>query len=406
MAPTSELEVGMALRVVSMTELRLEVLTEPERTGCTVGETCERWGISRQTYYRYKRRYALWGEEGLEDLYRAPFRSPRQIDPDLEDQICRMRKDHPRWGARTIRNYLRRQGVEPPAISTIHQALRRNHLIADQPKKRPKATKRFTREVPNDLWQMDAMRIPLATGAVVYVMNVLDDHARYLLASVTCASPTCAAAWEAFSAAAGRYGVPRQVLTDNGLCFTGRLSHVVVEFERRLREAGPTLINGGPYHPETQGKVERLHRTMRDWLTDHGPPRTIGEAQELLDGFRAHYNEDRPHQALPGDATPAERYLPAPEPLAPEPLQEDPLYPADALVRTVSSNGTFTYLNKRIGVGVRWAGHRIRVVPVGELTQIYFGDRLVRSLRIDPTRRYQHRPDPEYIGRRPRIVQT
>ena len=148
----------MALRVVNMTELRLEVLTEPERLGCTVAETCERWGISRQTYYRYRRRYRLWGEQGLEDLSRAPFHSPRQIDPELEDTIGRMRKDHPRWGARTIRNYLRRQGVDPPAISTIHQALRRASLIADQPRKRPKATKRFVRPVPNDLWQMTPWR--------------------------------------------------------------------------------------------------------------------------------------------------------------------------------------------------------------------------------------------------------
>ncbi len=113
----------MALRGKTMAELRLDVVTEPERIGCTVAETCERWGISRQTYYRYKKRYLLWGEPGLDDLSRAPFRSPKQIDPELEDKICRMRKDHPRWGARTIRNYLRRQGVDPPAISTIHQAL-------------------------------------------------------------------------------------------------------------------------------------------------------------------------------------------------------------------------------------------------------------------------------------------
>src|SRR5438093_4635578 len=286
----------MALRVVSMTELRLEVLTEPERLGCTVAETCERWGISRQTYYRYRRRYRLWGEQGLEDLSRAPFHSPRQIDPELEDTIGRMRKDHPRWGARTIRNYLRRQGVDPPAISTIHQALRRASLIADQPRKRPKATKRFVRPVPNDLWQMDAMAVKLTTGAVAHLVGVLDDHARYLLANVACPTPSGEATWRAFSQAAEAFGLPRQVLSDNHLSFTGRRYHMVVEFERRLKDAGVTLINGRPRHPETQGKIERFHRTVREWLTDEGPPRTLGELQVLMDRFRVHYNTERPHQ--------------------------------------------------------------------------------------------------------------
>ncbi|MCA1676894.1 MAG: integrase core domain-containing protein, partial [Actinobacteria bacterium] len=361
------------------------------------------WGISRQTYYRYRKRYRLWGEEGLEDLTRTPFRCPGQISPELEDKICRMRKDHPRWGARTIRNYLRREGIDPPAISTIHQALRRNHLIADQPKKRPKATKRFVRPVPNDLWQMDAMAVKLTTGAAPYLVSVLDDHARYLLAVVATHTPTGEAAWRAFSQAAEVFGLPRQVLSDNHLAFTGRLFHLVVEFERRLKAAGVTLINGAPGHPQTQGKIERYHKTIREWLTDEGPPSTIGELQQLMDRFRTHYNEVRPHQALPGDVTPAERYFPSPELLDPEqPLPEEPSYPADAAVRSVTANGTLTYANKRIGVGVRWSGRRVRVVRVAELTHVYYGDLLIRSLKIDPTRKYQHRPDPDYIGRRHR----
>jgi len=396
----------MALREMSMAELRLQVVSEPERLGCTVRETCERWEISRQTFYRWRRRQELWGEEGLENLPRHPFNSPRRIDSELEDAICRMRKDHPRWGARTIRNHLHRRGMDPPAVSTIHQALRRNHLVADQPKKRPKALTRFEREVPNDLWQMDAMSVKLATGAWACVMNVLDDCARYLLASTATHSPTGAAAWEAFSQAAERYGVPRQVLTDNHLSFTGRRYHLVVDFERRLRQAGPTLINGRPAHPETQGKIERLHRTLREWLYDHGPARSLAELQELLDRFRAHYNDERPHQALPADCTPAERYLPATERLeSEEPLPEQAVYPAEAVVRTVTKTGVITYRNKYIGVGVRWAGKRVRVVEVAGQTQIYYGRLLVRSLIIDPTRRYQPVPDPKLIGRRPTLVQ-
>lgn len=396
----------MALRGKTMAELRLDVVTEPERIGCTVAETCERWGISRQTFYRYKKRYLLWGEPGLEDLSRAPFRSPRQIDAELEDKICRMRKDHPRWGARTIRNYLRRQGVDPPAISTIHQALRRNNLIALQPKKRPKAKKRFVRPVPNDLWQMDAIEVPLTTGATPCLVNVLDDHARHLLASHAAWTPTCEANWEAFSQAAKRYGLPRQVLSDNHLSFTGKRYHLVVEFEKQVMAAGVTPITGAPGHPQTQGKVERFHRTLREFLFDEGPPTSLEHLQELMDRFRVFYNEERPHQALPGDVTPAERYFRSPEPFeADEPLPEEPSYPADAVVRTVTKTGAITYRSKVIGLGVRWAQYRVRVVAVGEQTQIYYGDRLIRTLTIDPSRRYQYIPDPKLVGRRPKIVQ-
>jgi transposase InsO family protein len=386
-----------------MADVRLKVLSEPERLGCTVGETLERWGVSRRTFYRWKKRHERWGTEGLEDLSRRPFNEPGRIDPDLEDAICRMRKEHPRWGARTIRNHLRREGVSAPAISTIHRALVRNHLVAPQPRKRPKATKRFERQVPNDLWQMDALEVPLVTGAVLTVVSVLDDCARYLLAYVVSATPTGEAAWEAFSQAAERYGLPRQVLTDNHLSFTGRRYRLVVAFERRLREAGPTLINGRPAHPQTQGKIERLHRTIREWLYDHGPPRDRAHLQELLDRFGDWYNAERPHQGLPDDCTPAERYLPSEGSFEPqEQLEEEPAYPADAAVRTATRTGAITYRNKVIGVGVRWAGRRLRIVQVGELTQVFFGVHLVRSLMIDPTRRYQPIPDPKLIGRRPR----
>jgi transposase len=213
----------MSLRVVTMAELRLEVLLEPEKAGQSVAEVCRRRGISRETFYEYKRRYDLEGAAGLEARSRRPTRSPAQIDVDLEVEVCKLRKDHPRWGARRIRAELRRAGVDPPAVSTIHQALRRNHLVVDQPKKRPKATKRFEREVPNDLWQIDATKVHLAEGTEVWVMDALDDHARFLLAARAALSPTTEAAWACFEEAAARHSMPRQLISDNGPCFTGRL---------------------------------------------------------------------------------------------------------------------------------------------------------------------------------------
>ncbi len=378
----------MALRVVSMTELRLEVLLEPERTGESVAEVCRRREISRQSFYRFKRRYEAEGAEGLEARSRRPLSSPGHIEVDLEVVICGMRKDHQRWGARRIWTELRRAGHDPPAVSTIHQVLRRNHLVADQPKKRPKATKRFEREVPNDLWQIDATRTHLHDGTEAWVLDALDDHARYLLAARAADGPTEEAAWRAFSAASADYGLPRQLLSDNGLCFTGRLHGFEVAFERKVRALGVALINSRPEHPETLGKLERFHKTLKEWLADEGPPQDLAHLQQLLDRFRHHYNEERPHQGI-GDLTPAERYRPGPTSPPPSEEVEEPVYPRGAIIRTVWSNGVVTYDRRNIGLGKRWAGCKVRIVPAGRLIHVYHGKTLVRSLAFDPNRRYQ-----------------
>jgi len=391
----------MSLRVVTMAELRLEVLLEPERTGQSVAEVCRRRGISRTTLYAYKRRYELEGPAGLEPRSRRPTRSPAQIEVELEVRICQLRKHHPRWGARRIRSELRRSGIDPPAVSTIHQVLRRNHLVTDQPRKRPKARKRFEREVPNDLWQIDATKVALADGTEVWVVDALDDHARYLLAARAALRPTTQAAWACFEDAATRHGMPRQLLSDNGLCFTGRLHGRVVDFERRIRSLGIVLINSGPYHPETLGKLERFHKTLKEWLADEGSPRDLPHLQELLDRFRAHYNDERPHQAI-DDATPAERYRPSPlrAPVVEE--LEAPTYPRGAIIRTVWSNGVVTYDRRTIGLGKRWGGLKVRIVPAGKLIHVYYGKILVRSLAFDPQVRYQRQDqlEKEVVRRR------
>jgi transposase InsO family protein len=392
--------VGVALKVVSMEELRLAVLLEPERTGVSVAEVCRRQGISRASFYRYRRRYLDEGVDGLEPRSRRPRSSPGQIDAELEVEIVTMRKRHPRWGARRIHAELARAGREPPAVATIHRALKRNHLVAAQPPRRRKADKRFEREFANDLWQIDATQIPLADADPVWVVDVLDDHARFLLAALAVASPTGEAAWACFIAASAAQGLPRQLLSDNGLIFTGRLFGVEVAFERKLAEIGVELINAAPAHPQTLGKLERFHRTLKEWLTDEGPPLDLEHLQLLLDRFRAHYNSERPHQGI-GNQTPAERYLPggAIEPLGELALAEadkHPPYPPHSATRKVDVNGIIAYDGLGIIVPRRYAGATVRILEVGELVHVYLGDQLVRVLVPDRTKRYQK------LGKRPR----
>lgn len=380
----------MALRVVSMEELKLAVLLEPERTGESVVEVCRRRGISRASYYRYRKRYLAEGVDGLEQRSRRPRSSPGRIDAALEVAIVTLRKKHPRWGARRIHAELLRAGVEPPAVATVHRALKRNHLVAAQPPRRRKASKRFERELANDLWQIDATQVALADEEPVWVLDCLDDHARFLLAAIAVESPTGEAAWACFVAASSAHGLPRQLLSDNHLSFTGRLYGREVAFERKLAQVGVHLINSAPAHPQTLGKLERFHRTLKEWLQEEGPASDLEHLQLLLDRFRAHYNRERPHQGI-GNQTPAERYHPGPglgELTLAEP-DPQPAYPPYAVLRKVDPRGIITYDGLSIILPRRYAGATVRVLEIGELLHVYLGEELLRALAPDRGRRYQ-----------------
>lgn len=362
-----------------MPELKRQILEEPGATGDTVAEVCARRGISRDTYYRYHRRYQTAGEAGLEERSRAPITSPNRMDADLEELICRVRRDHPRWGARRIRTELLRAEIAPPAVSSIHQALRRNYLVADQPNKKPrKLLKRFERDEPNDLWQIDATEITLRAGRAASVVDAVDDHARFLLAAVACPVPTAAVTCACFEQAARRYGLPRQVLSDNHITFTGRLVGYEVDFERLLASVAVKLINGAPAHPQTQGKVERFHRTLKEWITDHGGAEDVAHLQRLLDRFRRHYNTERPNQAI-DDLTPAERYRRSAR-IYRLPSQITPTYAKDAIVRRVSRRGDCCYDLNYIKLERRWAGCSVRILPRNGRLQVFFDDTLIREV--------------------------
>ena len=379
----------MALRVMSVTDLRLEVLQEAERSGETVTAVCRRYGISRETYYVYLRRFRSEGIEGLEPRSREPIHQPQRMQEEIEAHICVLRKDHPKWGARRIRAELRRAGVAPPAVSSIHRALVRNNLVVPGRPRPRAATVRFERSSPNELWQIDATRLVLADESEAWVMDILDDHARFCLAARVGARPTGEAAWECFEWAVLRYGLPAELLSDNGTCFTGRLIGGEVLFERRVGGLGVKLLHARPYHPQTCGKLERFHRTMKEWLAERPRAENIGELQDLLDAFRVHYNEERPHQGIE-DATPAQRYEPAP----PEPavtLPGDPLeavYPSGAILRKVSRCGNISFCNHTIQVGAEWNLYTMRVMIVDGILHIFYGERLIRAVRLAPEPRY------------------
>jgi transposase InsO family protein len=374
----------MPLKVMDLVEQRLAVLQEPGWSGRSVAEVCARHKISRQTFYEWQRRYAAEGLAGLMPRSRRPRRSPGQLDPDLEDRIVRLRKQHG-WGPAKIRDALRRDGLVVPAPSTVQQVLARRGLTGDPRRRRIEAlqpTQRFERAACNELWQIDGAYHQLADQSAYWSVELIDDHSRYCLAILVGATLTGHLAWTATRTAVAAYGLPGGLLSDNGRCFTGRLDGQTVTFERRIREAGIRFIHSSPYHPQTCGKVERLHRTQREWLARHAPPATLTEAQQLMDGFRDHYNHQRPHQALAGHA-PADRYQPGPAVVLPSvDLEPADHTPPGALRRKTSPSGRFTYANRSFELGERFASVSVGVVRDHGRLHVYYGSSLVETFLV------------------------
>jgi transposase InsO family protein len=376
----------VAQKVVAM-EAKLRAVLAADVAGVPVKALCGELGISRQTFYKYKRRWQAEGPAGLVERSRRPHRSPGLIPAELEDEIVRLRKTLPLDnGAQSIAYHLARSGWPVPSVATVHRALVRRGMVVPQPAKRPRsAWRRFEWPRPNDAWQIDATCWALRSGREVWVMDVLDDHSRLVVAARVCATPTGAAAWEALCAGVEDRGLPAHVMSDNGTCFTGRLlSGGEVAFERNLRLAGVRHVRSTPGHPQTCGKLERFHLTLKRWLRTQRRARTPAELQAQVDDFLAFYNTERPHRALRG-ATPVERWS-ASELATPGPVVSAPPV---ASVHTVSANNLIGWRRFRLAVGPGLVGQRVLVVARDDDLAIFGPFGPVRRLRLDRTRNYQ-----------------
>jgi len=204
----------MAQGVVSMEAKLLAVFSSGVPLKVTA--LCKDLEISRQTLYKYRRRFEAEGPAGLVERSRRPHSSPSRVSAATEDAIVLLRKELPlECGAQTIAYHLARRGGVPPSIATIHRVLVRRGMVTPQPEKRPKvAWKRFVWPRPNDAWQIDATAWALADGQTVWIMDVLDDHSRALVAARVDSGPTAHAAWAAFTTAVERWGLPARVMND------------------------------------------------------------------------------------------------------------------------------------------------------------------------------------------------
>jgi transposase InsO family protein len=309
------------LRELSVVEQRYRAVLEIA-AGVPVTEVAERYGVSRQSVHAWLRRYRDEGPSGLADRSHRVRAHPWQIAAEIEAAVCELRRAHPKWGPKRLVFEMDRRGLGTVTRSAVYRALVRNGLIEPEARRRRRQDyRRWERPVPMQLWQMDVTASAfVASGREVKIVTGIDDHSRYCVITDAVLNATARPVCQAFLDAMARYGVPEEVLTDNGKVFTGRFHKpglaVEVLFDRICRENGITHRLTKVRSPTTTGKIERLHRTLQEELLDpHGPFETIQVLQAGLDAWREQYNGDRPHQSL-AMAFPATRFTPAESPLS------------------------------------------------------------------------------------------
>ena len=301
----------MALVELSVVEQRYRAVLEAT-SGVPVTEVAERFGVSRQSIHAWIRRYERGGLGGLMDRSRRPESCPHQVSAEIEAVVCEMRRDHPRWGPLRMVHELGKAGVAPvPSRMSVYRVLVRHGLIEPVPRKRPKDSYvRWEREAPMALWQLDIVGgVFLADGTEAKIVTGVDDHSRYCVICQVVARATGRAVCLAFAGALRRFGIPGEVLSDNGKQFTDRFGKGgEVLFDRICRDNAITHRLTAPRHPTTTGKIERFHGSLRRELLDDAIPFTdLAAAQAAIDAWVIGYNTTRPHQAL-GMATPAQRF--------------------------------------------------------------------------------------------------
>jgi transposase InsO family protein len=303
------------LRELNVVEQRYQAVLEV-LDGTPVTEVALRFGVARQTVHRWVARYRESGLDGLADRSHAPRAHPWQVSADVEAVICDLRAAHRSWGPRRLVFELVRRGHPGVSRSTVYRVLVRHHLIEPVSRRRRRDSyRRWERSAAMELWQMDVTAsLFLADGRECKVITGIDDHSRFCVIATVVARATARAVCLAFTTAMSDYGIPCEVLSDNGKQFTGRFGKprpAEVLFERICRENGITQRLTRPRSPTTTGKIERLHQTLQlELLNVRGPFASIEDAQAAVDAWRKDYNTRRPHQSL-AMAFPAARFTAA-----------------------------------------------------------------------------------------------
>ena len=382
----------------TMMSQRSEFVHLANQPGVNLRELCRRFKISAKTGYKWRQRFAAGGPAALMDRSRRPHHSPRLISVALGERVIALRRQYPGWCGRKLRRRLQDLGERAPAASTCTQILRRAQLL-ERPGQPVQPLQRFERAAPNELWQMDYKGHFLTqAGPRCHPLTVLDDHSRFNIVLAAEADQTAATVQRALHTAFALYGLPEAMLCDNGspwgcpepVC---PYSSLGVWLLRR----GVRVLHGRPYHPQTQGKEERFHRTLDHELLSRHTWRDLAHCAEHFPRYRQVYNCERPHDALDG-ATPVSRYRPSPRSLpAVLPGLE---YPLHTLVRSVRTYGVITWHNRSWYIGRAFAGESIGLRPSPQadgLWLVYYGHQLLGHIDLRTPAQPKHQLQSIYL---------
>jgi len=375
--------------------------------GRSVKEVCEAHDISRSWLYELIARYREHGDEGLRPQSKRPRSSPTRVAAALEDEIVALRKELTEVGvdagAHTIHYHLqqrhrRRRRAAVPSVATIWRVLSRRGFVVPQPQKRPRSSwRRFQAELPNECWQADTTHWALTDGTEVEILNVIDDHSRLLVASRAFVTAKAADVVETFHQGASELGLPASMLTDNGAIFTAESRRGTCAIELELLALGIDYKHSRPYHPQTCGKVERFHQTLKKWLAKQRRAATVTGLQTQLARFRTYYNTIRPHRAL-GRRTPAQAFAARTKAT---PRRPGITVPTEHRVRRdrVDSGGkvTLRYQSRLLHLGIsrRYRGTRVLLLVADRDVRVLNEDgELLAEFTIDPTKTYQTQKRP------------
>jgi transposase InsO family protein len=351
--------------------------------------------ISKRWIFKLLGRFKEGGYASLEPRSRRPKSCSHQVEAKVQMLIVKLRRELTEAGydagPETIHFHLSASLAEVPSVATIWRILKRHGLITPQPHKRPKSSfVRFEAKLPNETWQVDATPWLLADGSPVEILNFLDDHSRLAVASNSFPTVKAHDVVQAFHSASKTFGLPASLLSDKGAVFTGKSRRGKVLLELELERLGIVFKHSTPYHPQTCGKVERFHQTVKRFLDKQPPARSIAELQFQLDAFRDYYNSKRPHRALRRQTPLAvfNALIKAKPALQPAPadhrVRRDKIDPFGKV--------TLRYLGRlrHIPVGTAHKNRKVNLLVVGPDVRIITDDgELLRALTIDPNRNYQ-----------------
>jgi transposase InsO family protein len=332
----------MSWHEVDTMSLRYEFVTLGMQEGANIRRLCRGFSVSPKTGYKWLARYAIQGAVGLADRSRRPVHRPTKTAPGMESAALEVRDAHPAWGGRKIRAVLVRQGYSAaPSASTITEILRRHGRLVPEECDKHRPWQRFEAPHPNALWQMDFKgHLALTAGGRCHPLTVLDDHSRFALAIQACPNEQGTTVQRMLIPVFERYGLPEWILADNGSPWGPDELHPYTPLTVWWLRLGIGVTHGRPYHPQTQGKDERFHRTLADEVVRRHTLTDLDHCQYLFDRWRIVYNLERPHEALQ-DAVPGSRYQPSPRPY-PHELPPIEYGPHDA-VRKVQALGWVHY---------------------------------------------------------------